>query len=301
MKKTINVDVTSVGMRIDRFLRKHFETIPQSLIERNLRSGKIKLNKKKIKSSTKIKINDLIELHNLEIKKKIISKKLKFNPTDTIIKENEDFIIENNQDFIVINKQAGISVQGGTKSKKNLIDIFSKSSIFKDDKPYSVHRLDKETSGVFLIAKNRPTAQLLTSLFRLRKVYKTYIAICHGEISIKEKGLLKNNLIRYDETKKIVEDAETNYVILDKNNNSTFIELKPITGRKHQLRKQLYDLGHSIIGDKKYNSYKIQKNNKHLMLHSYEIKFKMKEKKYTFRATPPEYFRNMLKAKRLNF
>ena len=237
----------------------------------------------------------------LKLKKKIISKKSKFEPSETIIQENEDFIIENNDDFIVLNKQAGISVQGGTKSKKNLIDIFSNSKIFKDDKPYPVHRLDKETSGVFLIAKNRPTAQLLTTLFRLRKVYKTYIAICHGEITIKDKGSMKNNLIRFDETKKIIEYAETNYEILDKNNSSTFIQLRPVTGRKHQLRKQLFDLGHSIVGDKKYNSYKLQKNNKNLMLHSYEIKFKINKKKYTFRATPPEYFRNMLKAKRLNF
>ena len=301
MKKTINVDATYSGMRIDRYLRKYFETIPQSLIERSLRSGKIKLNKKKIKSSTKLQINDAIELYNFEIKKEVVSKKLKFKAPVSIIKENEDLIIENNEDFIVVNKQAGVSVQGGTKSKKNLIDIFSKSEIFKDDKPYSVHRLDKETSGVFLIAKNRQTAQLLTTLFRLRKVYKTYIAICHGEITIKDKGSIKNDLIRYDEAKKIVEKAETYYEILDKNNNSTFIQLKPVTGRKHQLRKQLYDLGHSIIGDKKYNTFKIQKNNKNLMLHSYEIRFKMNEKKYTFRATPPEYFRNLLKAKRLNF
>ena len=213
MKKTINVDATYAGMRIDRFLRKHFETIPQSLIEKNLRSGKIKLNKKKIKSSTKLKINDRIELYNIEIKKEKVNKKIKFKPSDTIIKENENFIIENNDDFIALNKQAGISVQGGTKSQKNLIDIFSNSEIFKDEKPYSVHRLDKETSGVFLIAKNRPTAQLLTTLFRLRKVYKTYIAICNGEITIKEKGLIKNNLIRYDNKKKIVENAETNYEI----------------------------------------------------------------------------------------
>ncbi len=301
MKKSINVDATYTGMRIDRFLRKYFESIPQSLIEKSLRSGKIKLNKKKVKSSTKLQINDLIQLHNFKIKKETIVKKAKYKPSDTIIKENEDFIIENNDDFIVLNKKAGIAVQGGTKSKKNLIDIFSNSEIFKDEKPYSVHRLDKETSGVFLIAKNRPTAQLLTSLFRLRKVYKTYIAICYGEITIKDKGLIKNNLIRYDETKKIVENAETYYEILDKNNSSTFIQLKPITGRKHQLRKQLFDLGHSIIGDKKYNSFKLQKNNKNLMLHSYEIKFKMNKKKYTFRATPPEYFRNMLKVKRLNF
>ena len=71
MKKTINVDNTYAGMRIDRFLEKTFQSIPQSLIEKNLRSGKIKLNKKKIKSSTKLQFNDLIELHNLEIKKKL--------------------------------------------------------------------------------------------------------------------------------------------------------------------------------------------------------------------------------------
>ena len=301
MKKLINVDNTFSGMRIDRFLRKYFVSIPQSLIEKNLRNGKIKLNKKRVKSSNKVKNNDVIELHNFEYKKNELVKKKIFVPSNTIIKENENFIIENNDDFVVINKQSGISVQGGTKSKKNLIDIFSKSEIFKDDKPYSVHRLDKETSGVFLIAKNRSTAQLLTSLFRLRKVYKTYIAICRGELDIEDKGIFKNNLIRYDNDKKIIEKAETNYEILDKNNNSTFIQLNPITGRKHQLRKQLYNLGHSIIGDKKYNSFKNQKNNKNLMLHSYEIKFKIKDKKYTFRATPPQYFRNMLNIKRLNF
>ena len=301
MKKVINVDNTFSGMRIDRFLRKYFINIPQSLIEKNLRNGKIKLNKKKIKSSNKLKNNDIIELHNFDYKKKELVKKVKFTPSNRIIKENENFIIENNDNFVVINKQSGISVQGGTKSKKNLIDIFSKSEIFKDDKPYSVHRLDKETSGVFLIAKNRSTAQLLTSLFRLRKVYKTYIAICSGELDIEDSGILKDNLIRYDDDKKIIEKAETKYEILDKNNNSTFIQLNPITGRKHQLRKQLFNLGHSIIGDKKYNSFKTKKNNKNLMLHSYEIKFKIEEKKYTFRAIPPLYFRNMLNIKRLNF
>ncbi|MBD1154177.1 RNA pseudouridine synthase, partial [Pelagibacterales bacterium SAG-MED23] len=76
MKKTINVDTTYVDMRIDRFLRKYFETIPQSLIERSLRSGKIKLNKRKIKSSTKLKINDLIDIHGLDIKREIITKKV---------------------------------------------------------------------------------------------------------------------------------------------------------------------------------------------------------------------------------
>ena len=302
MKKLINVEKTYNGMRIDRFLRNQLGKVPQSLIEKNLRNGKIKLNKKKVKSSTKVKINDKVELYNIEIKHSIYQVKQKFVPSNEIVKENENLIIENNDDFVVLNKQSGISVQGGTKSKKNLIDIFAKSEIFRESKPFSVHRLDKDTSGVFIIAKNRETAQLLTTLFRLRKVYKTYLAISNGEISIKEAGILKDNLIRFENKKKILEKAETKYEILDRNNNATFIKLNPITGRKHQLRKQLFNVGNSIIGDKKYNSAKnIKINNKNLMLHSYEIKFKINNKKFTFRAIPPIYFRNMLKTKRLNF
>ncbi len=302
MKKSINVDKSFNDMRIDRFIRNHLGKIPQGLIERNLRNGKLKLNQKKVKSSEKVKTGDKLNIYNLNFEEKIEQLKKKYNPSNEIIKENEDLIIENNVNFVVLNKQSGISVQGGTKSKKNIIDIFAKSNLFRDEKPYSVHRLDKDTSGVFIIAKNRETAQLLTSLFRLRKVYKTYLAICNGELILIDKGIIKDDLIRFENKKKIVEKAETKYEILDKNNNATFIQLNPITGRKHQLRKQLFNLGNSIIGDKKYNSTNNSKiNNKNLMLHSYEIKFKINEKKYTFRATPPDYFRNMLKTKRLNF
>ncbi len=302
MKKSINVDKSFNDMRIDRFIRNHLGKIPQGLIEKNLRNGKLKLNQKKVKSSQKVKTGDKLNIYNLNFEEKIEQLKKKYNPSNEIIKENEDLIIENNDNFVVLNKQSGISVQGGTKSKKNIIDIFAKSNLFRDEKPYSVHRLDKDTSGVFIIAKNRETAQLLTSLFRLRKVYKTYLAICNGELILTDKGMLNDDLIRFENKKKIVEKAETKYEILDKNNNATFIQLNPITGRKHQLRKQLFNLGNSIIGDKKYNSINNSKiNNKNLMLHSYEIKFKINEKKYTFRATPPDYFRNLLKIKRLNF
>ena len=302
MKKSINVDKSFNDMRIDRFIRNHLGKIPQGLIEKNLRNGKLKLNQKKVKSSQKVKTGDKLNIYNLNFEKKIEQLKKKYNPSNEIIKENEDLIIENNDNFVVLNKQSGISVQGGTKSKKNIIDIFAKSNLFRDEKPYSVHRLDKDTSGVFIIAKNRETAQLLTSLFRLRKVYKTYLAICNAELILTNKGVIKDDLIRFENKKKIIEKAETKYEILDKNNNATFIQLNPITGRKHQLRKQLFNLGNSIIGDKKYNSTNNSKiNNKNLMLHSYEIKFKINEKKYTFRATPPDYFRNMLKTKRLNF
>ena len=182
MNKSFTVDSTCNNMRLDRWLRNKLGKIPQSLIEKNLRLGKIKINKKKAKSSLKIKTNDKIVIFNFDFKKSIEQKKIKFNPSNEIIKANEGLIIDNNENFIVLNKSAGISVQGGTKSKKNLVDIFSKSQIFEGTKPYSVHRLDKDTSGVFIMAKNRQTAQLLTSLFRLRKVHKTYLAVCNGEI-----------------------------------------------------------------------------------------------------------------------
>jgi len=210
-------------------------------------------------------------------------------------------IIENNENFIVINKNSGIPVQGGTKSKKNLIDIFSKSEIFKENKPFTVHRLDKDTSGVLIFAKNRKYAQLLTTLFRLRKVHKTYFAICHGELE-KNSGEWNDNLVRYDNGKKIIEKAETIYKVFDKNLNSSLVKMKPITGRKHQLRKQLTSLGHPILGDKKYN-FKLNSlsNNKTLMLHSFEIKFIINDFKHTYRALIPDHFKKMLKSKRLNY
>ena len=301
MKKTINVEKTFNDMRIDRLLRNHFGKIPQGLIEKNLRNGKIKLNNKKAKSSKKVFYGDKINLFNFTYEEKIIQKKIKYNPSNEVIKENENLIIENNDDFIVLNKSSGISVQGGTKSQKNLTDIFSKSNIFQNTKPFSVHRLDKDTSGVFIIAKNRETAQLLTSLFRLRKVYKTYLAICHGEVD-KLKGILNNDLARYENKKQIVEKAETIFKVIDKNSNSSLLKMKPITGRKHQLRKHLFMMGHSILGDNKYNSQNNTKSlNKNLMLHSYEIKFMINKKKYTFRASLPDYFKKMLVTKRLNF
>ena len=301
MKKTYNVDTTYNNMRIDRWIRNNIGKIPQSLIEKNLRNGKIKLNKKKIKSSHKVHTNDKIDFFNFSFNEKIIQKKIKFQPPKNIIKNSEKLVIDNNNDFVVINKASGISVQGGTKSKKNLIDIFSKSEIFHNTKPFSVHRLDKDTSGVFIIAKHRESAQLLTTLFRLRKVHKTYLAICHGVLANKS-GQWNNNLTRYDNGKPIIENAKTIYKVLDQNSFCSLVEMRPITGRKHQLRKQLYEIGNPVYGDQKYKlNYKDTGINKNLMLHSYQIKFMINNKKYTYRVPPPDYFFKLLKIKRLKF
>ena len=301
MLEVIDIKNSSVGLRIDKWIKNELTKIPQSLIEKDLRNGKIKVNKKKAKSSYKVKSNDKIDIYNFDFKPNLLKEKKKFNPSNNIIKENEKLIIDNNEDFIVLNKSAGISVQGGTKSKKNLIDIFSKSKIFQNSKPFSVHRLDKDTSGVFIIAKHRASAQLLTSLFRLRKVHKTYMAICHGEIS-KNSGVWDEDLIRFENNKPIKEKAKTIYKVLDKNSICSLIVMKPITGRKHQLRKQLYKIGNPIYGDQKYKlNYSEKAVNKNLMLHSYQIKFMINKKKFTYTALLPSYFKKLLKIKRLSF
>ena len=287
-------------MRIDRWIKINIGKLPQSLIEKDLRKGKIKLNNKKVKSYIKLKLKDEIKLYNINYKLDKSKKVTDYIPNNKIIKENENKIIENNENYIVINKNAGIPVQGGTKSRNNLVNVFSKSKIFYNSKPYTVHRLDKDTSGILLIAKNRETAKLFTSMFRLRKIHKIYLAIVHNEFE-KNSGELTHDLIRYEGKKKIIERAYTHFKVIDKNSNATLLELKPITGRKHQLRKQLNIIGHSIVGDDKYYQFNNKNKNKNLLLHAYKIKFMIKSSKYNFTAQLPEYFKNYIKIKKLNF
>ena len=298
MNRSYKIKPIHAAMRLDRWIKNNIGKYPQSLLEKLIRKEKIKLNKKKTNSSQKLKIGDEVSFYNFNYELKKI-KTIKYKPSKKNLDENEKSLIEDNDDFIVINKKAGISVQGGTKSQNNLIDIFSNSNLFKDTKPYSVHRLDKDTSGIMIIAKNYNSAKLLTSLFRLRKVHKTYLAICHG-IFKNKKGEIRGNLVKYEKEKKISELAITNYNVISSNDFFSFVELRPITGRKHQLRKQLSFMGNPIVGDDKYNIIKYKKKDqKKLMLHSFKIKFLIKNKKFNFKAKLPDYFNNYLNKKRL--
>ena len=301
MNKSYIIKEVYSGMRIDRWIRNNIAFLPQSLIEKSLRKGKIKVNIKKVNSSYKLKKGDIIKFFNFnfEINKNKETNK-KFSPSSELLKIHENRILENNDDFIVIDKSPGVPVQGGTKSKKNLIDILASSEFFKDTKPFPVHRLDKETSGIMIISKNHNSARLLTTLFRLRKIHKTYLAVCHGQIS-KKKGELKNELITFENDKKKIEKAITYYKVLSETNTTSFLELKPVTGRKHQLRKQLALIDNPIVGDKKYIlSNKKIKSNKDLMLHAYSLKFYINNKKFFYKTSPPDAFNKYLNKKKLN-
>ena len=296
MKKILNVTEDYHDMRIDRWVKKKIFNVPQSLIEKSLRQGKIKVNNLIVKSAYKLKYKDKIYLYNFNPETTFLNKK-KYVPTKRDIYSSESFIIENNENFVVINKPPGLPVQGGTKSNKNLVDNLSNSEVFKNSKPYIVHRIDKDTSGILIIAKTRKFAQLLTSLFRIRKIYKTYLAICYGSLE-KNSGELINDLTRYEGKRKIIENAKTIYNVIDKNNFCSLISLNPITGRKHQIRKQLSMIGNPVLGDNKYN---FETKGKKLMLHAYSIKFMINDIKYNYKVKYPDYFQKVMKKKRLRF
>ena len=296
MPKSYTVDDDYNDSRLDKWFKNKIINLPHSLLEKILRQNKVKVNKKKTKSSYRLQTGDLIEIYDISKLKPVDKKeKIKYLPKKIEISNYDDYVIENNENFIVINKPTGIPVQSGTKSFKNIIDILKNSKYFKNSKPFIVHRLDKETSGVLIIAKNRKYAQLFTSLFRIRKIHKTYLAIVYGKVD-KSIKVMKDNLTYYENNKKISQKAVSNIKIIKSNEGYSYLELNPITGRKHQLRKQLLNIGCPIIGDDKYflNDRKRIKI-KNLMLHAYKIKFMINNIQYNFKAKYNYLFEDFLK------
>jgi len=302
MIKKFEVEKDFHNTRFDRWFKNKVLDIPQGLIEKIIRKNQVKVNGKKTKSSYRVQENDLIEIFNIEKVKKTEKNLItQYIPTNTERDKYDDFVIENNENFIVINKPAGIAVQSGTKSFKNVVDTLRETKYFENSKPFIVHRLDKETSGILIVAKTREYAQLFTSLFRIRKIHKTYLAVVYGEIS-KEIKVLEDDLVLYEKERKIVQKATSYVKILKANNEYSLLELRPITGRKHQLRKQLYNIGNSIIGDDKYYVKRGKDfiKSKNLMLHAHEIKFMINNVKYNFTADFNKEFKDFIVKKDLN-
>jgi len=295
MPKSFIVDEDYNDSRLDKWFKDKIINLPHSLIEKIIRQNKIKVNKKKTKSSYRLKFDDVIEIYDIsKFKPTEKLKKIKYLPKKREIGEYDDYVIEDNENFIIINKPTGIPVQSGTKSFKNIIDILKNTKYFENSKPYIVHRLDKETSGVLIIAKNRKFAQLFTSLFRIRKIHKTYLALVYGKVNDSIKTM-NDDLIYYENNKKITQKAISNLRVIKSNEGYSYIELNPITGRKHQLRRQLLNIGSPIVGDDKYflNDRKRIKI-KNLLLHAYKIKFMINNVQYNFKAKYNSVFEDFL-------
>ena len=299
MSQKVKVNQDYHNSRFDRWFKANIIDLPQSLIEKILRLNKVKINRKKIKSSYRVQLGDIVEIYNIS-KFKITDRPQikKYKPSRKEVSIYDDYVLENNSNFIVIKKPRGIAVQAGTKSFRNIIDVLKDTKYFENTKPYIVHRLDKETSGVLIVAKTREYAQLFTSLFRIRKIHKTYIALTHGKVSNNVKTL-KDDLISYDNGKKIIQKAISHLRILKTSSDFSYVELNPITGRKHQLRKQLYNIGNPIIGDDKYfinrRADKMKVKSKNLLLHAYKIKFMIKNIQYNFKAKYDKEFEDFLR------
>lgn len=276
-------------VRLDNFLSKQF-SLPKNLIYKEIRKGNIKVNKKKEKYSYRLKNKDEIFIFGNYQFLKVEQKTLPSH----YIKKFKKAIIFKNKNYIVLNKWAGISSQSGTNINVSIDDIASQIT-FDDKKLHLVHRLDKDTSGLLILALDIKTSRYFLDLFSNQKIRKTYFAIVQNKKEIKNSGTINSPI--FDKDKKL--EAQTNYKLEKRiSNNLSFIKLNPKTGRKHQLRIHCLEENFPILGDRKYYSKNIQNKirEKKLFLHAGEIEFIDSEKNLVkFKADLPDHFQKYLK------
>jgi len=281
------IDLSDSDQRLDKWIKRKFLKVPQSLLEKCCRKGQIKLNGKNTKLSYKIKVGDFIETPSFKSKKRI---KANINKNDLRILKKKiiNNIIYKDNDKIIINKPSGVAVHRGTKTLLSICDLLDELQFDSKEKPRIVHRIDKETSGLLIIARTYKSSVYFSKEFNKKKIEKFYIAILNG-IPKKNEGRMVNQ-IKDDKNKTSI----TRYIILRKiEKKFSFILLKPETGKKRQIRKHCFQLGCPIVGDKKFlkklDGNKNIKYNK-LFLHAYKLKIKsLDNKKEDFTAPLPNH------------
>ena len=299
MEKIITKDDSDV--RLDRWLNKN--ELVNSVVEAQkfIRSGKIRVNGGKVKINARVYADDAVSYPDVTVNKVKDGKKEDYKASP----QDEDMLIKSilykDDNVIVIDKPAGLAVQGGSGSFKNLDSMLDVFRFGSEIRPKLVHRLDKHTSGVFIIARNNQTAKKMLACFKDKQVKKTYLAWAVG-IPSKKEGLIRASLLKKigDNEKVIVsprgKDALTKYkVIKEYQNEASLIELYPETGRMHQLRVHLSYIGHPIVGDGKYGSKKayLKGFSDKMHLHAQSVTFPdpdNAEKSITVRAEAPLWF-----------
>ena len=295
MIKIIIIDSVSADQRIDRFLKRIFDNISQSFIEKNLRKKNILLNKKLTKSNQIIKADDKITIKNFskEIYQKFEKKKSIANINQSHINNFKQSILYENDNFLIIDKWSGIASQGGSNITISIDTIIKNIS----ENYNLVHRLDKETSGLMIIAKNLQFTRFFGKLFKSQKLKKTYLAICDGVPKIKESYVdLDINLNIND---KAIQ-TKTFYKVLLYNNKTSLIKFEPKTGKKHQLRMVAKNLGCPIVGDQKYNLNQT-KQVENLKLNAFKLEFDIEDEEYKVTSALPKNFTEYLKLKSIKF
>ena len=273
------VDKDFSDTRLDRYIKIKFSRIPQSLIEKYIRKKKILVNKEKTKSSYKLSIGDEVEIYfNTENKKNLkVEKKIQKTKDLRFLQKK---IIFECEDYIILNKPQGIPSQGGSKVKENIIDILNSN----DKNFYLVHRLDSDTTGLMIIAKNREFAKKFSFLFQSRQIKKKYYAIVNGNINKNKGEIITKEIIN---GKVII--SKTLFQVKSNKKKFSLLDIELVSGRKHQIRKQFFDLNHSIVGDNKYGD---KKNNINLCLCSYFLEFKYKNNIKNYKIPLPKFMKN---------
>ena len=279
-------------VRLDKYLKKLFTSLTQSFIEKNIRKKNILINNRRTTSNYLVKFDDnlsILNFHDQLYKNRIIYKKNINIPKKDLIKFNKSIIFQNN-DFLVLNKWDEIATQGGSKINVSIDHIIKTiNSNYR-----LVHRLDKETTGLLLIAKNLKYAKFFSTLFKQKHIKKFYIALCDG--TPKNKTSQVNLSIKNKKLK--TENSVTNYKLLNTKNGISQLLYNPKTGKTHQLRIVSKNLGCPIIGDKKYNAISKLRKEK-LMLHAYSLKFSINNKLVEYVADLPDHFTTFIKRNNL--
>jgi|SaaInlStandDraft_3_1057020.scaffolds.fasta_scaffold11032_2 23S rRNA pseudouridine1911/1915/1917 synthase len=284
------------GKRWDIFLVDRFPDYSRSYFQKLIKEGFISVNDKVLsKSSYIIRLNDKITVSfPVEKQPDLSPQKVDFE------------IVDETADFIVVNKPAGLAVHPSKEGKEGVTLVNGLLYHFKElekfnntERPGIVHRIDKNTSGLLLVAKNMQAQNTFSKMFAERKIKKTYLAIAKGhpekegtiELPIGRHPVERHKMshVSYDGRK-----ATTHYKVLNYYKNSSLVSVNIVTGRTHQIRVHLAAIGHGLIGDSVYG---IQsKLIKRQALHAWKLAFEFKGKEYDYCISVPEDFVNLLKS-----
>ncbi len=269
--ETIVVAGKDAGLRLDRWFKLHFPTVGHSYLQKLLRTGQVRLDSKRVEAGQRIEAGQ--EIRVPKIVREPAPERQAPAPSATppmgLSKADRTFIeslvIYEDDDVLVLNKPFGIAVQGGTGTKRHLDGLLAGMADHYGDRPRLVHRLDRDTTGVLLVAKTRDAAARLGRTFQTRSAAKTYWALVHG-VPRPPQGRIEAALVKAagpdgDRVRKAeageqeqAMHATTHYSVIDRvGQKAAWVSLKPVTGRQHQLRAHMALINHPIVGDNKYD------------------------------------------------